>query len=123
MSVVDKVKGFFDGRPEVHRDDEGYWVDVGGTKYRGASLQELEKELRREIRERSQAVGDKQFDVVRVSTEMISTADMARPQVERMAELEGALAVVQEERARVEGDEIPGTETDPRAHGDHKTPG
>jgi hypothetical protein len=123
MSVVDKIKEFFDGRPEVHKDDEGYWVDAGGTKYRASSLDELEGELRREMSERAGAMGEQPFDVARVDTQVVSTSDLALPQAEHVAELKGALAAVQEERARVEGVEVPGTETDPREHGDHKTPG
>ena len=100
MSVIDKVKDIFDGRPEVHHDDEGFWVDAGGTKHRAASLEALEGELRRELSERQAAITPRDFDVARIHTEMVATSDIAAGQAEAsgVGELEAALAAVQEVR-------------------------
>lgn len=100
MSVIDKVKDFFDGRPEVHHDDSGYWVDVGGTKHHAASLDELESELRRVLSERQAITPPRDFEVTRIHTEMVATSDIAAGEAEArgVGDLEGALGAVQEAR-------------------------
>jgi hypothetical protein len=101
MSVIDKVKDIFDGRPEVHHDEEGYWVDAGGVKHHADSLDALEGELRRVLSERQATTAPRDFDVARIHTEMVATSDIAAGQAEArgVGELEGALAAVQEVRA------------------------
>ena len=102
MSIIDKVKDFFDGRPEVHHDDKGYWVDVSGTRHHAASLDDLEAELRRALSERQPVAPPRNFDIARASTQMVSTSDIAAGQVEAEAqaigEFEAALAAVQDAR-------------------------
>ncbi|MEX2237190.1 MAG: hypothetical protein WEB00_06625 [Dehalococcoidia bacterium] len=100
MSIVDKVKDIFDGRPEVHHDDDGYWVDVSGTKYHGASLEDLEGDLRNALAEQQANLQPAEFQVARIDTEMIATTDMAQPALNRIGDLEAALTAVEDERGR-----------------------
>jgi hypothetical protein len=100
MSIIDKVKDIFDGRPEVHHDASGYWVDVGGNKHHGASLDELETELRRALSERQAVTPPRDFEVTRIHTGMIATSDIAAGEAEAHAvgDFEAALAAVPEAR-------------------------
>jgi hypothetical protein len=100
MGFMDKVKGIFDGRPEVHHDAEGYWVDVAGNKHHAASLEDLEAELRRELSEHQATTTPRDFDVARIHTEMVATSDMAVRAADSgiVGDLEAALAAVQQAR-------------------------
>ena len=119
MSILDKAKELFDGRPNIHHEDDGtWWVEAGGEKYSAGSLEELEKRLQEVIAERPTTVTDTGFDVVRVDTAMVATTDMSRSNLGELGELEEALTNVQLKRAEVSGDEIPGTVTDTRADPD-----
>lgn len=117
MSIVDKVKDIFDGKPEIKHEDGLYSVDVAGGTYSGASLEELEAELRREMSSRASVMGNKEFNVTRVNESMVSTSDIAEGQMTEIPAFENALTVVQEERAR-SGVEIQGTESDPSVDSD-----
>lgn len=112
MSIIDKVKDIFDGKPEIKHEDGVYSVGVAGTDYRASSLEDLEAELRREMSSRAEAAGNKPFNVARIETQMVSTSDIAEGQMTDIPDFEAALAAVQEERAR-QGVEIQGTESDP----------
>jgi hypothetical protein len=116
MSILDKAKELFDGRPNVHHDEENgtWWVEAAGEKYTADSLEELEKRLQEVIAERPTTVTDRGFDVVRVDTAMVATTDMSASNLGELGELEAALTNVQLKRAEVTGDEVPGTVTDPR---------
>ncbi|MEX2237191.1 MAG: hypothetical protein WEB00_06630 [Dehalococcoidia bacterium] len=54
MDIIEKAKDFFDGTPEVKRDDNGVFVRAGGNEYRAPSLGDLEAKLR----DLSEAEGD-----------------------------------------------------------------
>jgi hypothetical protein len=115
MSILDKARELFDGRPNVHYEDDGtWWVEAAGEKYSAGSLEQLEKRLQEVITERPTAVTNAGFDVVRVDTAMVSTTDMNVSNLGELGELEEALTNVQLKRAEVSGDEIPGTVTDTR---------
>lgn len=46
VDIVDKVKDFFDGEPEVRRDDNGVYIVAAGIEHRADSLGDLEAKLR-----------------------------------------------------------------------------
>jgi hypothetical protein len=79
MEIVDRVRQFFDRRPEVKRDDDGVYIEAGGVEYRAATLGDLEAELRSRI-----------------------TQDSASDATDNAA-LEEALAVVRNEREKQQG--------------------
>lgn len=104
VDIVEKVKDFFDGEPEVKRDDDGVYVVVGGEEYRAPTLGDLEAELRRIGSELREQGGSVLFESEQIPAEEVDVSDAVRPNPSPgLHEIDKALAAVQNERQRQQG--------------------